>query len=154
MESELSGYEWTPLGLARQRILATGPARDVERRAIAVGYEPLPALLRHMELYYSDRNIRLDVDSVLECAAPHHRGALESYASLRKRAPGFRPNDVRANNHNRINPAALSKLVPGSVRGDARMVACGRCGNEFSAGRSDARFCSAKCRQKASRMVR
>lgn len=99
----------------------------------------LPALLRHMELYYSDRHIVEDLDSVLSCCgSDEDRDAVKRYAKLRRRAPRFAPKSWTSNNDQFIAADQIGRP-------------CGKCGVRFTPKRSTARFCSARCRKGASR---
>jgi hypothetical protein len=109
---------------------------------------PLPALLKHMELFYSDWHIANDLDCVLACCADEFAvEAVKRYARARRKAYGFSPKSLDSNSHRLIAAAKLAKLT-GSTASDVHCVVCGR---TFSAKRSTARFCTTSCRVKGNR---
>lgn len=117
----------------------------------------LEQLLRHMELYYSDRHINKAMDAIYQsCPNDDARAACRAYARARRSALGFDPSRYRRNseqlqnNHNAISEEVLRNIR--EPRGASRPgPTCGQCGAAFDARRKDARFCGPACRKRASR---
>lgn len=102
-------------------------------------------LVEHMRVNYSDWAIANDRDCVKMCADSHGTELVNAYGALRSRSRGFRPRDPKANNDNRIDPAAIAALL-NKAPPMRRTKSCEKCGIEFNQKRSTARFCSSKCR--------
>jgi len=109
---------------------------------------PLPHLIPHMAMFYSDYQLDHDVDAVLSCCADDaDREAVDRYVKARRNALGFHPWLDKSNNHNRIPPKELAEVTAGV----ASQTRCEDCGNQFTHSRASARFCSAACRKRHSR---
>ena len=84
-------------------------------------------LIKHMRDNYSDTELRNDLDCVLSlCAAEKDRAAVREFTRAKLAGKAYRGYGLN---------------LSGKV--------CESCHNPFTARRSDARFCSAKCRVKA-----
>jgi hypothetical protein len=91
----------------------------------------------HMALYDADA-------LVAEGATPATDPVSWHYRQLRRKSPGFRPGDYLHSNHNRVP-------VPDITEPGSGPLTCAQCGDSFAAKRTDARYCSARCRKAASR---
>lgn len=110
---------------------------------------PLADLIGHCARYVSDRAIAEDFDAVSSCAASESdAAALARYRRARRQAPGYARGSWLANSHRRIMADVLAGLTESGTSIRERACVCGR---RFVARRSDARSCSASCRQRRRR---
>ncbi|MFL6100682.1 MAG: hypothetical protein ACJ71T_12080 [Actinomycetales bacterium] len=119
-----------------------------------VGSDAL-ALLRHLRRYYSDRHLATEMDAVWDSTSdPRAESVVREYVAARKAAPGFDARSWSANSHNRI-PAETWQRIKATATAPADTTAtCERCGAQFTARRSTARFCGSTCRSAAARAAR
>jgi hypothetical protein len=111
----------------------------------------LTNLLHHAERFYADRHLLEDFECLTAVAESEDDVAiLSKYRRLRRSAPGFCPGSYRANNHARISPDALCELIEGKPRASNERQ-CESCLATFTSVRSDAKFCSARCRVRSHR---
>jgi hypothetical protein len=81
------------------------------------GAASLQALIRHMELYYSDWHIANDLDCVLgACDNVRDQERMREYARLRREAPGFNPKSLTANSHAKIGTRSPDVKTYGYAR--------------------------------------
>jgi hypothetical protein len=88
------------------------------------------AVLRHLELFYSDAHIINDMDCVPESEA------VSAYVMARRTAIGFKPGSFQSNNHNRIPVAVVETLTSDNPK----TTRC-RCGCLFQAVRVNSVHC-------------
>lgn len=111
---------------------------------------PLAALLRHCELFQSDRHIAEDFAAVEdEAASDEDAATLRRYRRARMKAPGFARGSYEVNSHRRIPADVLRSLS--EARAARNQRACAACDVGFTSLRSDARYCSTACRVRTHR---
>jgi hypothetical protein len=113
-----------------------------------VGPFTLAELIRHCQLFMSDRAINECFDTVTSCAASEADAkVLARYRRARRKAPGWSPGSWLANSHRNISADVLAELTEGSATTKRAELTCQSCGSVFTSRRSDALSCSPKCRQ-------
>ena len=119
------------------------PLGELNNRGQATTPPSCEALIAHARMM-SDYEITHDFGDCLLPVAQSAEDAevLAAYAKARKMAPYFGPGKRGSNNHDEVARFSLGTNKK-----------CMGCGEAFHAKRSSARFCSARCRQRLSRVA-